>query len=158
MAADKTQPLELPRPPPRRAELKPVAWVNGTCYDRRGGRNPAGRNAGGAPSAYHFDVLLRQLDPLLAAEQRQQYQHALVWPLPGLQSELPLQPPSQDPHAIAEVRPRRFRQLHQSAPLPRSNLVDHAISDDCRRRPVEDQTRHVRAPPRRPPSSDDDNE
>ena len=68
MAADKTQPLELPRLPPRRAELKPAARVNGTCYDRRGGQNPAGRNAGGVPSAYHFDVLLGERHPLLAAE------------------------------------------------------------------------------------------
>ena len=72
MAADKTQPLELPRLPPRRAELKPAARVNGTCYDRRGGQNPAGRNAGGVPSAYHFDVLLGERDPLLAAEQLKQ--------------------------------------------------------------------------------------
>ena len=68
MAADKTQPLELPRLPPRRAELKPAARVNGTCYDRRGGRNPAGRNAGGVPSAYHFDRVLGERDPLLATE------------------------------------------------------------------------------------------
>jgi hypothetical protein len=84
MAADKTQPLELPQL--RRAELKPAARVNGTCYDRRSGRNPAGRNAGGVPSPYHFDVLLGERHPLLAAEQLQQDKHPLGPSHPRIQT------------------------------------------------------------------------
>src|SRR6516164_9436754 len=69
-------------------------------------------------SAYHFDVLLGERHPLLAAEQRQQDQHALVRPLTGIESEVPLQRPGQDTHAIARIEPRGLRQLHQPAPLP----------------------------------------
>jgi hypothetical protein len=99
MDADKTQPLELPRLPPRRADLKPAARVNGTCYDRRGGRNPAGRNAGGVPSAYHFDVLLGERHPLLAAEQLD------LQPLPRLHVGKDRQVPAEGTTEVVKSEP-----------------------------------------------------
>jgi len=102
-------------------------------------------------SRRNLDVTRCQLDPLLPAEQCQEDEHTLVRPLAGIESELSLQWSCQNPHAIARARPRKLRQFHQPAPLPRSNFIDHAVRDARRPAAVHDEVDHTGGPPRSVP-------
>jgi hypothetical protein len=117
----------LPRLPPRRAELKPAARVNGTCYDRRGGRNPAGRNAGGVPSAYHFDVLLGERDPLLGAEELQQDFDALARAHVGEDRQVTGEGAAQDPNPSASPERRWWGQIDQPTDLAPADFIDDRV-------------------------------
>ena len=57
--------------------------------------------------AYHFHGILRKLNSLLTAEQRQQNEDALVRPLPGKKSELPLQRSARTRTWSPALRPSR---------------------------------------------------
>jgi len=55
-------------------------------------------------SGYHFDGVFGEFNPLLAAQQRQQNEHALVRSLTGVESELPAKRPMRDAHSLAHAK------------------------------------------------------
>ena len=67
-----------------------------------------------------LDRILRELDTLLSAEQRQQHQHPLVSSHPGTERELPREWALQDPHLVAGLEPRS---LTLRSRLRRSSMI-----------------------------------
>jgi hypothetical protein len=65
----------------------------------------------------HLDVTLRQLDPRLATEQRQQHRHTLVRRLAGIEREMAGKRALLDAERVADVQAARLGQLDQPATL-----------------------------------------
>jgi len=93
-----------------------------------------------------LDRILRELDTLLSAEQRQQHQHPLVSSHPGTERELPREWALQDPHLVARLELGALRQLDQPVALALAEVIDDLISDARRPDTVHDQADDTDAP------------
>ena len=93
-----------------------------------------------------LDRILRELDTLLSAEQRQQHQHPLVSSHPGTEPEAPRKWALQDPHLVARLELGALRQLDQPVALALAEVIDDLISDARRPDTVHDQADDTDAP------------
>src|SRR5262249_52519406 len=87
-----------------------------------------------------LDRTLRELDPLLAAEQRQQDQDALVGALPGVEPPKTSERPMGDAHGVTDAEGFAPRKLDQAVALARLDLSDHGVRHARRRRAVHHET------------------
>ena len=97
-------------------------------------------------TADQFDGVLRQLDPLLSAEQRQQNENALVGSLAGIEPELPRERTVQYTHVVARLQPGALGQLDQPVALARAEIIDNLVGNACRLDAIHDQTDDAEAP------------
>ena len=94
-------------------------------------------------TADQFDGVLRQPDPLLSAEQRQQNENALVGSLAGIEPELPRERTVQYTHVVARLQPGALGQL---VALARAEIIDNLVGNACRLDAIHDQTNDAEAP------------
>src|SRR5262249_28018132 len=93
---------------------------------------------------HRLDIILGKLDPLLPAEQRQQDQHALVWTLAGVESQMAGERPLQNIHRVARLERRRLGELDQTATLTVPDFMDHGIGHPRRHAPIEHNAEDTR--------------
>ena len=97
-------------------------------------------------SAGQFHGVLRELDTLLTAEQRQQHQHALVRSSSGIETEVSGERTLQNPHLLAHVKHFAFWKPDQPVTLARSDLVDRAVGHARWLRTIEHSANHAGRP------------
>src|SRR5262249_13464001 len=97
-------------------------------------------------------------NPLLTAQQLQQYQHPFVRTQGSEHADLLTQRTTNHAHPHAWLKPVRPRQLDVTATFPGSNLTDDGIRNVRRNKSIHDQANHTRRPPRIPPTLNHPNE
>src|SRR5262249_2071140 len=103
-------------------------------------------------SAYHFDVLLGERHPLLAAEQRQQNQHALVRPHTGKEPKVPGEESSHNPYLVTGLRTVGGRKLDGTAAFAAADFFGNRIAQPGWFTAGHDPRSHANGPTHIPPA------